>query len=61
MVDLRERICTLNMRQLDRLKLMLQRIDAVDKLFSEEIRSGIRNNDLSMFAQALLVLKVRDK
>jgi hypothetical protein len=50
------RINELNMRQLDRLKLMLGRVDQRKNLFSEQTRKGIQGNDFSCFAEAVLTL-----
>ncbi len=50
------RINELNMRQLDRLKLMLGREDRRKNLFSELTRKGIRGNDFGCFAEAVLTL-----
>jgi hypothetical protein len=57
--ELREKIETLNMRQLDRLKLMLLRMESADHVFSEEIRTGIKNNDFAGFAYAVHALNNR--
>ena len=51
-----DRIQTLNMRQLDRLKLMLVRVSVTNDVFSEEIREGIRGNEYQMFAKAVILL-----
>ena len=51
------RINELNMRQLDRLKLMLERTYKRKDLFSERTRIGIRGNELGSFAEAVLALK----
>jgi hypothetical protein len=50
------RINELNMRQLDRLKLMFGRVDQRSNLFSEQTRNGIRGNDFDCFAEAVLTL-----
>ncbi|HYB04880.1 MAG TPA: hypothetical protein VED17_10475 [Nitrososphaerales archaeon] len=50
------RINELNMRQLDRLKLMLGRVDQKKNLFSEQTRKGIRGNDFACFTEAVLTL-----
>jgi hypothetical protein len=55
-ISLENRVNELNMRQLDRLKLMLERADKRKDLFSERTRTGIRGNDLSCFAEAVLAL-----
>jgi hypothetical protein len=60
--DLRNRIFELNMRQLDRLKQMLLRVDQTNKdLFSEETRLGIRGNDLVSFTEAVFSVNLRLK
>lgn len=51
--SLEKRISELNMRQLDRLKLMFGRVDKVRNIFSEKTRVGIRKNELSAFAEAV--------
>jgi hypothetical protein len=50
------RVRELNMRQLDRLKMMFGRIDAAHTIFSDKERNGIRNNDLAEFAEAVQTL-----
>jgi len=50
------RINELNMRQLDRLKLMFGRVDGKRQLFSEETRKGIRENDFGSFAEAVEII-----
>jgi hypothetical protein len=47
------KIYSLNMRQLDRLKMMFGRIDATGEVFPESTRSGIRANDFAAFAAAV--------
>jgi len=53
---IREIIETLNMRQLDRLKLMFSREYATKPVFSEEIMVGIRGNDFASFSRAVQIL-----
>ncbi len=48
-------IDSFRMRQLDKLKMILSKL-AGEGHFSYEIREGIRKNDLSAFARAVLVL-----
>jgi len=50
------RINELNMRQLDRLKLMFGRVDGKKQLFSEKTREGIRGNDFGSFAEAVVII-----
>ena len=52
----KERISTLNMRQLDRLKLTLVRVSANNPAYSEETKAGIRRNDYGALADAALIL-----
>ncbi len=51
------RINELNMRQLDRLKLMFGRVEQRIDLFSDATRNGIRGNDFGSFADAVLAVK----
>lgn len=53
---IKEKISTLNMRQLDRLKLTLVRVSASNPAYSEDTKAGIRRNDYEAFADAVLVL-----
>jgi len=54
--SLEKRISELNMRQLDRLKLMFGRVDMKKSIFSEKTRIGIRNNEFSAYAEAVRML-----
>ena len=54
-----QKITNLNMRQLDRLKVMLGRIDEKGGLFTQSILLGIKNNDLKSFTDAVLILAQR--
>jgi hypothetical protein len=57
--EIRDKIETLNMRQLDRLKLLLVRATATLDNVSDETKSGIRRNDYASFTQAIVILKHR--
>lgn len=59
--SIEDRVNNLNMRQLDRLKLMLIRSDKGKNIFSDEIRLGIRNNNFRAFAEAVKELSIRLK
>ncbi len=50
------RVRELNMRQLDRLKMMLGRVDRNKDVFSEKTREGVKQNDFSAFAVAVITL-----
>jgi len=54
------RISEVNMRQLDRLKLMLGRVDAQNHIFSIRMRKGIRSNEFASFAGAVEMLNSLD-
>jgi len=54
--SMEKKMAQLNMRQLDRLKLMFQRISKQESRFSELTEIGIRNNDLRSFSEALILL-----
>jgi len=51
------RVHELNMRQLDRLKMMLLRAEWINAHFTEKTMQGIKNNDLASFSEAVEVLK----
>jgi len=53
---IREKIESLNMRQLDRLKLMIGREASRKDIFSLEIALGVKNNDYASFSRAVLIL-----
>ncbi|HXQ91390.1 MAG TPA: hypothetical protein VN739_00180 [Nitrososphaerales archaeon] len=55
-VTIEQKIGNLNMRQLDRLKLMLDKITKERDIFSKNTKNGIRNNDLKAFAEAVVIL-----
>ena len=55
-VEVETRVSVLNMRQLDKLKLMFLRIQSEESVFSESTLSGIMGNQLSSFTEALLTL-----
>jgi hypothetical protein len=59
--SIENRVQELNMRQLDRLKMMLKRMEEDEPLFSEEVRKGVRDNDYASFAEAVRVLKSSTK
>jgi hypothetical protein len=50
------KVANLNMRQLDRLKLMFERISKREDIFSQNAKNGIKNNDLRAFAEAVIIL-----
>jgi len=50
------KIREMGMRQLDRLKLMFERINKNGDIFSEDTRRGIKNNDLRVFSEAVVIL-----
>jgi hypothetical protein len=54
---LEEKIRGLNMRQLDRLKLMLRRVEKNGRIFPVATTRGIENNEFGTFAEAVLILK----
>ena len=55
-LEVDSRVAVLNMRQLDRLKLMFLRIQSEENVFSEFALSGIMSNQLSSFTEALFTL-----
>ncbi len=54
--EVESRVAVLNMRQLDRLKLMFLRIQSDETAFSESTLKGIMYNELSAYGEALLTL-----
>jgi len=56
MVTIEQKIGNLNMRQLDRLKLMFDKVSREDEIFSKNTKNGIKNNDLEAFAEAVVIL-----
>lgn len=52
-------IMSLRLRQLDKLKIMLSRIVKENSPFSQDVVDGIRKNDLTIFARAVVVLNLR--
>ena len=55
-VAIEQKIRNLNMRQLDRLKLMFERVGKKEDIFSHDTKYGIKNNDLKAFAEAASIL-----
>jgi hypothetical protein len=55
-VTIEQKIGNLNMRQLDRLKLMFDKVSREDEIFSKNTKHGIKNNDLKAFAEAVVTL-----
>jgi hypothetical protein len=55
-LSIEEKIRNLNMRQLDKLKLMFGRAGKGGALFTEKTRTGIKNNDFGAFADAVHTL-----
>jgi len=55
------KIYQLNMRQMDRLKMMLQRLDSEENALSAETKLGIKNNDFQAFAEVIVALSTRLK
>ncbi len=55
--EIEQKVGNLNMRQLDRLKLMFERISKKEDVFSEKTKQGIKNNDLKAFAEAVISLE----
>jgi hypothetical protein len=53
------KIYQLNMRQMDRLKMMLQRLDGNKVAFTEKTKIAIKNNDFGAFAEAIITLNTR--
>jgi len=57
--EINDTICLLSMRQMDRLKLMLQRFDGMNGAINEITRLGIKNNDFRAFAEAIVLINKR--
>ncbi|MDA4112239.1 MAG: hypothetical protein OK439_06835 [Thaumarchaeota archaeon] len=57
LLSMEKEVAKLNMRQLDKLKQMFRRVSKEGDYFSKPVETGIANNDLGCFAEAIIVLK----